>query len=615
MESTPKNPAEISSPDDRLGLAMRAAGGALCALVVLLATAPGLPMAWDEGNAIGRAERIADWAGSWFQQGSPDWSPPLSCEAISDHWPYTTQIEGHPAFYGIVIAAGHSVGQSFLPPLVAWRLGPIVLFALAVGALFYRMSRDYGQAAGWAASAALLLQPRLFAHAHFATCDAILTASWILAWAAFQTHTNPARYHTNPTRKRGQKITLPSYLHIAIPPILFGVLLGMTMSTKATGWIAPIPFVLWAVLYRDRRTAVTLAIGLPVALATFYLLNPPLWHEPVRGLMTFFQLNTNRQLNVANFFLGRMYDLHHSLPWYNTLVWTAIAVPVGLLVLATVGLASIFRQGLSDRAGVLLMFNWLILLIVRALSGTPPHDGIRLFLPAFAFLAAIAGVGVKVAITLRRDEPQGRAGPLLALLPCHWRLASADTEKATTNCDTTSTCATACSPSSASRLVRLSILLIFLGSATSLFWYAPQWLSYYNLTIGGLPGATRAGMEPTYYWDSLDSEVLDWLAANTNENEKVLFGSPSDENLALMHTWGTLPVEHRPDAPGRYRWYIIQRRPSACMPPDQWLLRNAKPVYKKYLHHHGRGPWRMNVPLLEVYRYEDYEAAVNATES
>jgi dolichyl-phosphate-mannose-protein mannosyltransferase len=614
-----ESPSENLIPSDRrasrraLGVGASAIG--LCVFVALLATSPGLPMGWDEGNAIGRAEQIANWGKSWFQQGPPDWKHPLSRQAISDHWPYTNQVEGHPAFYGIVIAVGHALGGQILPPLTAWRVGPILLFALAAAAMFYRLSRDYSPAAGLAAALALLLQPRLFAHAHFATCDAPLTASWILAWAAFTTHTNPKR-ERGETLITAERDGYDTRLRFGLVSILFGIFLGMTMSTKATGWIAPVPFVLWAALYRDRRTVLTLAIGLPIALATFYVLNPPLWHEPVRGLITFFQLNTNRQLNVANFFLGRMYDLHHPLPWYNTLVWTAIAVPIGLLVLALVGLASILRRGLSDRAGILLMFNWLILLIVRALPGTPPHDGIRLFLPAFAFLAAIIGVGVHaiVAITLRRDErPNSRAGSSLALFWCHWRLASADTKvKATIKGDVTSKCATACLPSSASRLVLPTIALIFLGSATSLFCYAPQWLSYYNLTIGGLPGATRAGMEPTYYWDSLDGEVLDWLAANTNENEKVFFGSGAVENLDLMHTWGTLPVEHRPDAPGRYRWYVIQRRPSACMPPDQWLLRNAEPVYKKYLHSCGYGPWRINVPLLAVYRYEDYAAAIEA---
>ena len=50
----------------------------------------------------------------------------------------------------------------------------------------------------------------------------------------------------------------------------------------------------------------------------------------------------------------------------------------------------------------------------------------------------------------------------------------------------------------------IGILLICGASAVNLRWYAPQWLSYYSLAIGGLPGATALGMEPTYYWDGLD---------------------------------------------------------------------------------------------------------------
>ncbi len=383
------------------------------------------------------------------------------------------------------------------------------------------------------------------------------------------------------------------------------MLLGMTMSTKATGWIAPIPFVAWAAIYRDRRAMFIAGTGVVVAMATFWLLNPTLWHSPGQGLATFFQMNMNRQLNVANFFMGRMYDLHHPLPWYNTIVWTAVAVPVGLLLFALFGLASILRRGLGDRAGILLVLNWLILLVVRAIPGTPPHDGIRLFLPAFAFLAGLVGVGVAALCATAclpssaslSEKPSGDKEHCLASKQWHtarWHTGwLARQAKAWTP-----TC----------------IVILFLGSGTSLVCYAPQWLSYYNLLIGGLPGATRAGMEPTYFWDSLDGDTLAWLAANTKQGEKVWFGSGSDESLALMRKWGTLPVEYRTKAPGRYRWYVIQRRPSACMPPDQWLLKNRQPIYKKYLPSYGPGPWRMNVPLLEVYRFEDFAAATNAVQ-
>ena len=59
--------------------------------------------------------------------------------------------------------------------------------------------------------------------------------------------------------------------------MLWGTLLGATMSCKATGWLAPFPFIVWAAVYWDRRAFRALAVGLPTALVVFFLLNPPLW--------------------------------------------------------------------------------------------------------------------------------------------------------------------------------------------------------------------------------------------------------------------------------------------------------------------------------------------------
>ena len=106
--------------------------------------------------------------------------------------------------------------------------------------------------------------------------------------------------------------------------------LGLTFSAKFTGWLAPLPFLAWAVFYRDLRGLSALAVGLPIAVAVFVALNPPLWDAPIEGLRTFFDLNLNRAsrpgLNITTQFFGRMYDLDHPLPWYNTLVWTAITI-------------------------------------------------------------------------------------------------------------------------------------------------------------------------------------------------------------------------------------------------------------------------------------------------
>ena len=520
------------------------------ALAGLLATSAALPMVWDEGNAILRAEGIARWAASWFQADQPH---PLSAEVVAADWRYTTQVEGHPAGYGILIAAGRALSGCWLAPLDSARFGPMALFALASAALFYRLARQWSIAAGLVAWAALLLMPRMFSHAHFASFDGPVTAAWLLAWAAFA-----------PARRR------------AAWAVVWGLCLGLGLSCKFTGWIAPLVYLVWAVGYGDRPGLKALAVGLPVSLATFWALNPPLWHAPLSGLEQFFDLNLHRGanpgLNISTQFLGQMYNLDFPLPWYNTLFWTAVAVPSGILLLAALGLGVSLRRARSDPQGLLVAALWAALVLLRAIPGAPVHDGIRLFLPSFAMLAALAGLGAHCA---------------LEILP-------------------------------RKRLTAALTALLLLGNATSLVWYWPQGLSYYNLLIGGLPGATALGMEPTYYWDGLDREALAWLRQNTTAGEQLAFGAHSPENLQLMHQWGLLPcaafVAPATTAPAlpAARWYVLQRRPSGLRDADQRLIQQARPVYQKFIRRRGWGAWRLDVPLVEIYRYADYRDAAAA---
>ncbi len=501
-------------------------------------------MAWDEGSAILRSRGIAQWFAD----------PSLDRERIARDWQYTTTLEGHAALGGILIAAGERMLPRSVHPLTAARLGPILLFALAAAAMFYRMRKDFSLAAAVCGVAAMMVMPRLLAHAHFATWDGPLTSCWILAWAVF------------PAGRPGWK-----------PAVVFGIALGMTLSTKATGWLAPLPFVAWAAVYRDRTAFWALAIAAPVALGVFVLFNPPLWHDPAGGLFEFLRLNFNRGaqpgLNISTQFLGRMYNLDFPLPWYNTLFWTAIAVPLPILLFALMGLASALRYPGRSKMAILLVFNWLVLVIVRAVPGTPPHDGIRLFLPSFAFLAAIAGLG------------------------CAWLIAKADGTKR---------------PGKQAIVVAI-IALGYLGSATSVCWYRPHWLSYYNLSVGGLRGATARGMEPVYYWDALDESVIEWLHQNTPDGEQIRFAAGPRHNLQLLQEWNILRREYRPRSPGKFRWYVLQHRPSGLQPHDQWLIANRRPVLRKTLGSGGWWAWRRDVPLVEVYEYSDHEQARRST--
>lgn len=307
--------------------------------MLLIATSGPLPIVWDEGDTIARAEQIA-----------PGDATP---------WPYTVAREGHPPLAGILIALGTRLAPHWLDPLAQARFGPIMLFSLAAGAMFYRLQREYRSCAvSGMAVAALLLMPRMFAHAHFATLDGPLTACWILAWAAFA-----------PACRDWRLIGC------------FGLALGLTLNAKFTGWLAPLPFLAWTVLYRDRSATRALVVGVPIALAVFVLLNPPLWEHPVDGLRTFFELNLDRgarpQHNISTQFFGRMYNLDYPLPWYNALIWTAITMSPMLLILGIGGIVTTLGRWRTDRASMLLVCQWATLVIVRASPSrrrTTPSD-------------------------------------------------------------------------------------------------------------------------------------------------------------------------------------------------------------------------------------------------
>jgi hypothetical protein len=144
-----------------------------------------------------------------------------------------------------------------------------------------------------------------------------------------------------------------------------------------------------------------------------------------------------------------------------------------------------------------------------------------------------------------------------------------------------------------------------------MFWYAPQWLSFYNLAIGGLQGAAQAGMEPTYYWDGLDDEVLQWLRENTKSNDKIAFSAHSQETLSLYFSMKKfqIPFEipsvtttsDELKAQG-FHYYILQCRPSGEFERDKQLRELKKPVWVKTIRKNGWGMWNLNtVPIIEIY--------------
>ena len=563
----------------------------LATLALMVATEPRLAIVWDEGFTLGREARIRDWFRAVRNPAgfARTWVPPsprselvqqdrvrspgrdevgsrdklFAREVIAWFWPFAREEpHGHPPFYAIEGLVGDWLAPSWAV-LPRARLGPMLAFSLTGGAIFGFVARRWGPWAGALASGAWVFQPNLFAHGHYATVDALLTCLWVGALLAF------AGAVERPGRSPGWGWAIG-----------FGVLCGWAADSKLTGWFLPLPFLAWSLLYRDRRGWLTLVVGGVVGVVVLYAFNPGWWADPVSGVERFLRSNLTRgrTIPIPVEFLGRVYDTpRESLPCYNTLVWTVFVTPVGFLVLGLVGVVAGVRRGLlalrpptltlphkgggdqnkgsgdqntesgSMAFATLAALHWAMLLALRALPHTPGHDGVRLFLPAFGVLAVLAGVGASLVVG--RFERWGKV------------------------------------------VVAAAVAEGVLGVALMM----PVPLSYFSPVVGGLPGAARLGMEPTYFWDGLSDEAIDWLNAHTPADRSVQFATFPTSWLYLKQT-GRLRANLRPIDPQKPAWLVIQNRPGALGPIERELLAKGRPAFEVS---------KLGVPLVLIYPFPD----------
>jgi 4-amino-4-deoxy-L-arabinose transferase-like glycosyltransferase len=265
------------------------------------------------------------------------------------------------------------------------------------------------------------------------------------------------------------------------------------------GWILAVPLGVWVIrrllgrlrphspLWGAERPALeTWTAVLAFAPVVGWLGNPAWWREALPRLAHYYMLSNDRQHalpDIQILYFGQIYE--YSLPWHNAWVLIGITVPLSILAAAVVGLGWSLVQFRRDRLQVYFLVHFLTFPILRMLP-TPTHDGVRLFLPTFFFLAAYAGWGT-AALT------RSLAGRL--------RLR----------------------PGLVATVVGAGVLA---PAAFELAHVHPFELSYYNALIGGPPGAWRRGFELTYWWESFTPSVLRELNRRLPLNAEVDF--PND---------------------------------------------------------------------------------------
>ncbi len=184
--------------------------------------------------------------------------------------------------------------------VIAARVAPALSFAVLVGLVTFATASRYGRPAGVGAGFALLIMPRIFAHAHLAALDTFLNLFWtaaLLAAARALDH--------RPLPRRFPALGL----------IGAGGLLGLALLTKIHAWFL-LPIVLvwaWSRLGLFRGTACW-SLWAAAGLAVFFLGWPWLWYDTVARLARYWGTGVNRVALQVQYF-GHIY-LDHDVPWH-----------------------------------------------------------------------------------------------------------------------------------------------------------------------------------------------------------------------------------------------------------------------------------------------------------
>jgi len=488
---------------------------------------------WDEPPYYASAVRIQDWTGEVVN--GPDRSGALSAARIEEVWDWGRTWNPHPPVYKEAMALTAWIAGDRLGPVRGFRLAPILFFCLLIGAVTWVGAKEWGLVAGGVAGAALLLMPRVLGHAHIAATDMPVTALWFLATMG--------------------TVRFIEHRHFGAF-VLAIVGFGLAISTKFTGLLVPLPIVAWALVYHRRRDAVTalLAIGVG-ALAVAYLSNPLAWHNPTEALWELVKESLERGsvVPIASYYLGTAFTFE--LPWHHAIVMTLVTIPIGILILALWGAGSalpkILREPLAGLCLLEVLFFWALL----ALPSSPNHDGVRLFLPMFPFVALLAGRGaVGVAGLLRR------------------RLGGAELVLASAG----------------------GVIVFLLPAYLQSVAISPYYLSYYNELVGGVRGAEQRGMEMTYWYDALTPAFFERLNEILPPDAE-LTTFPSQDYFLSMQGLGRLrdDIQISDTLPSPY--YLIYGRRGMFTPVEWKIYRDVQPLLAVEL---------QGVELAGLYQYE-----------
>ncbi len=490
--------------------ARTAAAHVAVALAVVAVLLPGLrdvPIAVDEPVYHFVARQNVE---AWYRALATTPAFAVSDAGIRQYWGYNHE---HPGFPRLLAATPDFFLRGWPDPLVALRFGSALLAVLLVFEVFHFTRRCAGATAGAFAAAAVLLIPCLYGHACIAAMDFPVAVLGFLATAAFA---------------RG--IERPRWA------VLFGIWLGLALSSKINAAFTAIPLVLWALAYHRRASAPNLFALLLVAPLAWLATWPWLWHDTANRLLEYFQFHKGHAVLNAAYF-GQVYSGTPP-PWHYPFYFLLVSVPLAILVPSVIGVAGAFAGVLHQRARsehVLLVAAMLTPVLVLALPGVPKYDGARLILGAFPFVACLAGIGFSQALAPLARRP--------AVAP-------------------------------------LAAVLLLAPAAVVLYRLHPfEGYSYYNWLAGGTRGAFERGFSAAA-WGLVDRSTVAYLNQHGKPGDALYPGTGASLPLRGYAALGLLRQDFKFE--DRADWIVVEYNRAYANWADWWpFYRDEHPWYDR----------------------------------
>ena len=552
---------------EKVGWRDHALGAILAAIYVgiLIVTAHTLGFARDESFYFSAGQSYAHW----IELVMHDSARALDKGVVDGVW---GQNHEHPSLMKILFGLSnlylHEKNEIFKDASTAFRFPGMAMSGMAVWVTYLFGARVYSRRAGVVAAVLLAAMPQLFYNAHLACFDAPIMAMWLLAVYIY--------YRSVQEGGLGWAIAC-------------GIVYGLTLDTKHNAWILPAVFVPHAFWVQRQAIAKNLKLGrlvIPTNLVTMavlgplvlYALWPWLWSDTAARIQEWVQFHTHHVYYNMEF-LGKNYYDAPSPRGYMPLLVVA-SVPGITMLLFFIGIfdraralvlrfvasfkKETSRASASDKseADILILLAFAAPLAVFFLPTTPIFGGTKHWLPAYPFLAMLAGRGFDLA-----------ANQAEVMLPTLKNWDAQKTEIA----------------------LGLMMALVFVAPIAETAHSHPFGIGAYVPTVGGFAGGADLGLN-RQFWGYTTQSAGPWLEKNAPRNARVFIHDTTGDAWNRMQQEGRIRGDLRATgAPGDADFALVQHELHMNEVDDQiWVAyQNTAPAY--VVTHDG-------VPFVSIYR-------------